>query len=94
MIKMREEFAIRFNDEYLRETYNRTNVFSFSQFAWDKLPDKVKAAAIMLGYDEYAWDYEKDIPAYHRSLTADEVRAVEILGLQKLFNLSSSLWIS
>ena len=48
MIKTREEFAIRFNDEYLRETYNKTNVFSFAEFAWDKLPDKVKAAAIML----------------------------------------------
>ncbi|KAG7368666.1 Mu-like prophage I protein [Nitzschia inconspicua] len=54
--------------------------------SWRKLPEKVQAAAIVLGYTKEIWDKDKEPPTCDKSwnaLTTEEKRAAQVLGYNK-----------
>ncbi|KAG7368668.1 MATE efflux family protein [Nitzschia inconspicua] len=54
--------------------------------SWRKLPEKVQAAAIVLGYTKEIWDEDKEPPTCDKSwnaLTMEEKRAAQVLGYNK-----------
>ena len=56
---------------------------------WKSLPEKGKAAASLLGFDERTWDEDASIPLYEKSLddlSEAEQRSAVLLGLERMFS--------
>jgi hypothetical protein len=55
----------------------------YEDFDWDELPEDVKAAAVVLGYDKAVWDGDGKAPSDDKDweeLTSAERKAAERLG--------------
>ena len=85
------ELKYRF-EEHIHKTYGNdaTVLENIESFWWENLSEKMRAAAILLGFDEESWDENENSPAYERIMeksefSEDEIDAIETLHLYRDF---------
>ena len=78
-------------EKHVQKKYGKdATVWRIDNIWWKDLSDKMRAAAILMGFDQKLWDENGKSPTYEALMaktefSEDEIDAIETLGFQKYF---------